>query len=74
MFLQSPKYRKYYWSRLHTCKKVVCNDFELSEVNLSEFHIWFVQSDKLLLNCAFNNFQNMCVKIYRLDPAHFVIT
>ena len=71
MFLQSPKYRKYYWPRLHTRKKKVCNDLELK--NLSEFHIWFVQSDKLLLNCGFNNFQNMCVEIYRLDPAHFVI-
>ena len=34
----------------------------------------YVQSDALLLVGAFNNFLNMCLEIYRLDPAHFLST
>ena len=31
----------------------------------------YVLRDTLLLGDAFENFQNMCLEIYELDPAHF---
>ena len=32
----------------------------------------YVQSDTLLLVDVFENFRNMCLEIYELDPAHFL--
>ena len=32
----------------------------------------YVQSDTLLLADVFQNFRNMCLKIYELDPAKFL--
>ena len=32
----------------------------------------YVQSDTLLLADVFENFRNMCMKVYELDPAHFL--
>ena len=32
----------------------------------------YIQSDILLLANVFENFQNMCLEIYELDPAHFL--
>ena len=32
----------------------------------------YVQSDTLLLADVFENFKNMCIKVYELDPAHFL--
>ena len=32
-----------------------------------------MQSDTLILADVFENFRDMCVKIYELDPAHFVL-
>ena len=32
----------------------------------------YVQSDSLLLADVFENFRNMCLKIYKLDPAKFL--
>ena len=40
--------------------------------NLGDYHDLFVQSDTLLLADAFNNFRDMCIKEYELDPAHFL--
>ena len=40
--------------------------------NLGNYHDLYVQSDTLLLADVFNNFKNMCLKEYELDPAHFV--
>ena len=40
--------------------------------NLGDYHDLYVQSDTLLLADVFNNFRNMCVKEYELDPAHFL--
>ena len=31
-----------------------------------------MQSDTLLLADVFENFRNMCIKVYGLDPAHFL--
>ena len=41
------------------------------EKDLRENHGLFVQSDTLLLADVFQNFRNMCLKIYELDPANF---
>ena len=32
----------------------------------------YVQRDTLLLTDVFENFRNKCIKIYELDPAHFL--
>ena len=40
--------------------------------NLGDYHDLFVQSDTLLLADVFENFRNMCIKVYELDPAHFL--
>ena len=40
--------------------------------NLGDYHDLYVQSDTLLLRDVFENFRNMCIKVYELDPAHLV--
>ena len=40
--------------------------------NLGDYHDLNVQSDTLLLADAFENFRNMCINVYELDPAHFL--
>ena len=40
--------------------------------NLGEYHDLYVQCDTLLLPDAFENFRNMCIKVYELDPANFL--
>ena len=40
--------------------------------NSGEYHDLYVQSDTLLLADVFENFRNMCIKVYELDPAHFL--
>ena len=40
--------------------------------NLGEYHDLYVQSDTLLLADVFENFRNMCIEVYELDPAHFL--
>ena len=44
--------------------------FELE--NLGQYHDLYVQSDTLILADAFENFRDMCIKEYELDPAHFL--
>ena len=39
---------------------------------MGEFHDLYVQSDTLLLADVFENFRNMCLKMYELDPAKFL--
>ena len=48
----------------------VFKNFKLK--NLGECHDLYVQSDILLLADVFENFTNMCIKVYELDPAHFL--
>ena len=48
----------------------VFNKFKLN--NLGEYHGLYVQSDTLLLADVFENFRDMCLKEYELDPAHFL--
>ena len=41
--------------------------------NLGDYHDLYVQSDTLLLDDAFENFRDMCIKEYELDPVHFLL-
>ena len=50
--------------------KIVCKDFEIK--NLGEHHDLHAKSDTLLLADVFDNFRNMCLKIYEVDPAKFL--
>ena len=40
--------------------------------NLGDYHDLYVQCDTLLLADVFENFRNMSIKVYDLDPAHFL--
>ena len=40
--------------------------------NLGEYHDLYVQSDTLLLADVFENFRKTCLKVYELDPTHFL--
>ena len=50
--------------------KRVCRDFEIK--NLGEYHDLYVQSETLLLGDVIENFRNMCINIYELDPVKFL--
>ena len=51
--------------------KGVSKNFEKKK--LEEYHDLYVQSDTLLLPDVFENFRNMCLKIYELDSAKFFL-
>ena len=40
--------------------------------NFGDYHDLYIQSDTLLLADVFENFRNMYIKVYELDPAHFL--
>ena len=44
----------------------------LKNKNLGNYHDLYVKSDTLLLADVFQNFRKMCIKVYELDPAHFL--
>ena len=46
-----------------------CKDFKIT--NLGEYYDFYVQSNTLLLADVFENFRNMCHRIYEHDPAKF---
>ena len=48
----------------------VFKEFKLE--NLGDYHDLYVQSDTLLLADVFENFRDMCLKKYELDPANFL--
>ena len=48
----------------------VFKGFELD--NLGDYHDLYVKSDTLLLADVFENFRDMCIIEYELDPAHFL--
>ena len=50
--------------------KRIFKDFEIK--NLGEYHDFYAQSDTLLLADVFENFRNMCLEIYEVDPAKFL--
>ena len=49
----------------------VFNNFKLN--NLGDYHDLYVQSDTLLLADVFKNVRDMCINVYELDPAHFLL-
>ena len=52
--------------------KRVCKDLGIK--HLGEYHDLYVQSNKLLLADVFEDFRNMCIKIYKIYPAKFFST
>ena len=46
----------------------------LKKKTLGEYQDFYVQSDTLLLADVFENFRNMCLKIYELDSAKIIST
>ena len=48
----------------------VCKIFGIK--NCGEYYDLYTQSDTLLLADVFENFRNMCLEIYELDPTYFV--
>ena len=50
--------------------RTVLEVFEIK--NRDEYHNLYVKSDTLLLADVFENFTNMCLEIYQLDPVYFV--
>ena len=51
-----------------THEKRVCKDFEIKKIE--EYHYFYVQNNTILLADVFENYRNMCLKMYRLDPAN----
>ena len=49
--------------------KIICKYFEIK--NLREYHDSYVQSNTLLFADVFQNFRNMSLEIYKIDPAKF---
>ena len=50
--------------------KRVCKDFKIKR--LGKDHDLYVQSNTLMLADVFENFRNVCLTIYELDPAKFI--
>ena len=50
----------------------VFKGFKLQNLLRGDYHDLYVQSDTLLLADVFENFRDMCIKEYELDPAHFL--
>ena len=50
--------------------KRVCKDFKIKD--LGGYHDFYVQGNTLLFADVFEIFRSMCLKIYKLDPAHFI--
>ena len=50
----------------YTHAKRVCKDFEIKE--LGEYHDFYVEMNTLLSDDVFENFSNMWLEIYELDP------
>ena len=51
--------------------KRVCKYFKTKE--LGKYHDLYVQSDTLLLADVFQNFRNICLKMYELDTAKKIV-
>ena len=51
--------------------KSLCKGLEIK--NLGEYHDLYIQRDTLLLADVFEKFRNICLKIFELDPAKFLL-
>ena len=40
--------------------------------NLGQYHDLYVQSDTIQLCDVFENFRNICIKVYELNPVNFL--
>ena len=54
----------------YKCAQKVWDIFEIK--HLGEYHDLYVKSDTLLLADIFENFINMCLDVYELDPVYVV--
>ena len=45
---------------------------EFKNKNLGDYHDLFVQSDTLILADVFEDFRNICLKLYEVNPAHML--
>ena len=54
----------------YTLEKKVCKDFKIKD--LGEYYGLHDQINILLSSDVFENFQNICLEIYKLDPARFL--
>ena len=50
----------------------MCREFQCQ--SLGDYHDLFLRSDVLLLADVFENFRDICLNYYKLDPAHFYIS
>ena len=50
------------------CKKI-WNEFNMK--NMGDYHDHYLKKYLLLLTDVFENFINMCLKFYKLDPFHY---
>ena len=53
----------------YTHAKKVWDLFEMK--HLQDYHNLYNETDVLLLADVFENFRNLCLEIYKLDPAHY---
>ena len=60
------------WYSDRTFSQPLVFDLPITDADYGEYHDLYVQSDSLLLANVFENFRNMCLKIYELDPARFL--
>lgn len=49
----------------------MCKDFKIK--NSGEYHDLYLRSDVLLSSNVFENFWEMCIRIYELDPVKFIL-
>ena len=52
-------------------EKSVCRDLKVE--NVGEYHNLYLKSDTLLVVDVFENFRKMCLEIYKLNPAKFIL-
>ena len=53
--------------------KHVCKIWEITKCkSIGDLCEFYVQTDTLLLACVMENFRDLCLKYYKLDPLHYV--